>query len=828
MKRLAFNGGEISPAMSLRSDMDTYSRSCTTLTNFDVLPTGGITRRRGMRHLTPALPSPSILIPYTYSESTTYLIELAAGTLLIHDTETGAILREFHAADMLDAHWNYPDLTQVTWLQINSLLLICSPSSPVMQLKMYSDGSFDFEPFEFASPPWQSEDLQDTEATLTPTSDENTYTITYSYSDDTPDSERNTTEPGDALRFSYYTQQQEAYERAASIKDGLAACTAITPASAYAPGDKLAWEEEPQYEYYICTQDWTGSKDYTPGFDSPANYKDNFCIAESLTGFESIPPITALNSGNTYSRGAKIAIRSGYWRLYTCIRPFNGSSDYTSGCTNPADYPRHFCSGIPIGPALPCGGKWQFFCSGTWHGSYDIRRNHGTGALTEAWEHLGESKSSIGDAANNIITGDEEEEESWLRLYLTSIRYQGATPGASLPSDYCGNRLITYPYRHSMQLTAQNDGLLEDTSPITIPLKSPITSADWSPGAFSARYGYPRLACLHESRLIFAATASQPQTIWMSRTNDINNFTTGDLDTSGLLLEMQTTTQAAICWMTSVYDDILLGTEDAEWRIISANGGTLTAATAKITRQDHIGSAHQPAILADNGVIYCARGSSRVYEYAYNYEINGYRSKDLTIFADHIAEQAGGIISGAILAKPYSAIVFATRSGDLLRMSYNTMHNVNAWHRYKTQGFIESVCTLTHGKGADRLYLITRRTGPNSTTQRSIEVIDDASPYTDGETGLSYTSAMETTALSLPDSNDTKLHTSTLQIYILGDLPATALTLSTGEPFRPIDRTGTLTTGWHNLTAPGGWRYAPTLSLRITGPVPATILAIQA
>ena len=73
MKRLAFNGGEISPAMALRADMDVYARSCSELTNFDVAATGGISRRRGMRHVDEAMEGYSRLIPYTYSGEIVYL-----------------------------------------------------------------------------------------------------------------------------------------------------------------------------------------------------------------------------------------------------------------------------------------------------------------------------------------------------------------------------------------------------------------------------------------------------------------------------------------------------------------------------------------------------------------------------------------------------------------------------------------------------------------------------------------------------------------------------------------------------------------------------------
>ncbi len=826
MKRLAFNGGEISPQMALRSDMDVYARSCSTLTNFDVFPTGGISRRRGMRYFADALPS-SILIPFKYNESLVYLVEIAPSKIRIWEPNEK---RQIIPASSGDLSFSFSDLSSISFLQINSILLICSPSTPVLQLKMTGIDSFNLSLFQFKCPPWQTEDFQDDEITLTPWAGENIYAASFDSSSVDPSVDPSDHSYGDSLRVSFVTPHREAFEKAASLKANIiVADSAISRYSSFSLGQKIAWQESPQYEYYICTNDWKGETDFTQGFISPSNYSENFLIAEDLTGFDSVKPITELTADTNLNKGDKVIIRSGLWSLFYCIRPFSGSSDFQSGCISPADYPYFFTRGIPVGDAIPCGGSWKFTCSGTWHGSYEVRRNYTTGELTEEWESRGISESPLGAPSNNFITGDESDDECYLRLFITSVKFvRESDPAAAWPADFCACKLVVPPYLHHMQLSVLADGFLEDVSPIIIPLSSPISTKDWSYAAFSAAYGYPALATIHQSRLFFASTPSQPQTIWASRTNDLNNFSTGDLDTSALFLEMQTTTQASICWITSLRNDLLIGTEDAEWIVSPSEGSTLTAKTARITRQGHIGSSHQPAILADNGVIYCARGSSRIYEFAYNYEVNGYQSKDLTIFADHIATASGGITSGSMLKKPYCALIFTTSSGDLIRMSYNTMHNINAWHRYTTNGFVQSVCAISSLNSSDRLFLITLRPNLSGNYSRCIEVIDDDSPFSDGLASFDYTSTMSTTAFSIPDRNDPKIHTSPIQLYIGEDIPASALTISTGQAFHKLDRTGTLSTGWHNLTAPADWQFSPSFSLAVSGPFPATFLAIQA
>lgn len=829
MKRLAFNGGEISPAMALRSDMDVAPRSCSLVTNWNIHATGGISRRRGMRHLSTTQEPASRLIPYIYSADQTALIEIAPSSLLIRDPSSAAVIASFSPSD--DSPWQYPDLSKITWLQINALLLILSPDSPIMQLERDSSGSWSFSPFTFVSPPWQTEDFRDIELTLTP--DGSVYRPSYapveSADDDDPAEilpEDTQAATGDILRASYYTPRTEAFAKAASASAGLSLLTALTSSSSFPVGSKLAWQdpEDSIDQFYICTADWSGSNDFTPGYITPANYPDNFDRADSSDGFDPSAAITELSSGKAFKKGDKIVFRAGYYDLFYCIRPFNGSSDFRSS-TNPADYPRHFTRGIPIGNPIPSGGKWQFYCSGTWYGTYEIRRNYESGALTEQWEHLGESISSIGASANNLISGNEEDDECFLRLFLTQLRITSpSNPAAGWPPDYCQNRLIVQSYRRNMQLTVLADGTLQDTSPIITPLTSPITTTDWSWCAFNSRFGFPSLATLHESRLVLAATSTQPQTIWFSRSDDLNNFTTGDLDSSGIHLTMNTSTQAPICWMLSRREVIMLGTMDAEWIIKPSTGGAgLTPQNARNYNQGNNGSMPIPAISGSDRVLYTERGGGRIYEYGYHYQSDSYSSTDLTIFADHIATGELGITGGTILTKPYTAVIFTTNSGNLLLCTYNTFHNVHAWHRYSTQGSVQSVAVLPNGTGSDRLFLITLRD-----SSRRIEIIDDTTDtYLDGLEQFPYTSTLETTAFSAPDADDRKTHTSTVEAYFLAPTPPPAsLQFSTGGPYKPNDR-HTITPGWNQFTASANWRPMPYIGIQCTGNHPCTILAMQ-
>lgn len=79
--RTCFNGGEQSPELAARCDLDAYMRGCRVLENWVVSQMGGVKRRRGMRYFADALSEHSRLVPYVYSyadaDGLRFLVEIA-------------------------------------------------------------------------------------------------------------------------------------------------------------------------------------------------------------------------------------------------------------------------------------------------------------------------------------------------------------------------------------------------------------------------------------------------------------------------------------------------------------------------------------------------------------------------------------------------------------------------------------------------------------------------------------------------------------------------------------------------------------------------------
>lgn len=346
----------------------------------------------------------------------------------------------------------------------------------------------------------------------------------------------------------------------------------------------------------------------------------------------------------------------------------------------------------------------------------------------------------------------------------------------------------------------------------------------WSFAAFRGVYGFPSLVDVFQQRLVLAATQAQPQTVWLSKTDDLNSFEVGKQDDSALALTLSTTTQNRICWLMAQSSRLLLGTADAEWAV-SGGQGVMTYANARADSHGFVGSSDVPALMATDKVLYVERGGGRVYQYGYDYESDGFVSRDLTVFADHVLADGGGCRGVAFVRKPEPRAVFVRRDGALALMTYNSMHQVHAWHRYTTEGVFEGVAVLPNGDQADLLFaLVEREDG------RFIEVLAPGNEFQDPG-GRDFVSVLETNALISLEAAGRRQHSGGVMFFFGSDALVDGVEVSIdGTRWDVLDRSPSsfLTKGWHSLVSDGCWNYDSMVGIRVSGNRDFNLLAIQA
>ena len=807
----------MSAELAARADLDAYMRGCQKLENWELSQMGGVKRRRGMRKFADCADG-SLLLPFIYSysgEGNRFLVVVEPYLIRILGMD-GSEKARFTTTFQPSA---------VRYLQINALMLFTTADNPPMALEVDDEMRWSYHEYEIKEHAWRHEN-EKRDSFVSVTKGLHGYLVEFDEDGEEDEGETEVFQEGDEIRVSFWTEQEEARAGADEILKDVRVVKQVVACN---PGDKVAILSETTLSYWVCTQDWHDV--YVEGLEDPEDYPDNFGKAYAVESFSGVPEVTSVHdvTNGNIDKGKKFAMKSGYWEYYTCVKEFT-AWDVVEGANSFADYPGHFIRGIAIGDALPCRGTWNFYCSGLWYGSYEVRKNYESSDLAGEWETCGISFSRLGEGSNEQLTGDESDEECYLRLFITRSKYRSNELRSGFPPEICGNRLIVPGYRHDMRLRYK--GLDEDTgediydyaNKVQVDWEGRRRSDNWSWMAWSQRYGYPVVAAVCQQRLCFAGTHDQPQTVWMSRTDDINNFATGDSDDSSIVRTFYSSSQNPICWMKESRNQLIVGTAEAEWTVGSYNAA-MTPSTSPITRHSMTGSMDGEVVVqAAEKVLFVERGSGRVYEWGYSFDIDGYRAKDLTVLAPHVLRDHGGAVQATLLRKPDTVAVYALADGQIALCTYNNFQEVNAWHRWTTDGKVKSVCAMPDGERSDRLFLVVERSG-----KERIEVVDEDSEYVD-DSFRAYISELVTNALNNPLEELVKLQPKRPIMVKLGEeCTRKYLEIAVeGAEYTQIAKEAlVLEAGWNQLLPENTWTFENAVGLRFTGREGCHILALQ-
>ena len=116
--KTSFAAGEVAPELLGRPDLRAWGNGARRLRNVFIQPTGGLTRRPGLRHVA-MLPGPARLIAFEFNTEQTYLLVLTEGALRVF-VEDGQVAQ-------LAGPWTAAMLPQLAYTQSADTLLLCHP-----------------------------------------------------------------------------------------------------------------------------------------------------------------------------------------------------------------------------------------------------------------------------------------------------------------------------------------------------------------------------------------------------------------------------------------------------------------------------------------------------------------------------------------------------------------------------------------------------------------------------------------------------------------------------------------------------------------------------
>lgn len=305
---------------------------------------------------------------------------------------------------------------------------------------------------------------------------------------------------------------------------------------------------------------------------------------------------------------------------------------------------------------------------------------------------------------------------------------------------------IVSPYSEEhldqLQFTQSNDVLFIDHPAITPRELTRTGHAAWSLTETSftsapASWGSgsrPRAVFFHDQRLGHCGPPGEPGEVALSKSADIDNFTTGTSDEDAVIYYLYSDDVQQIVWGKSI-GALVIGTVGGVFRLTGGENGITPTSISANMDISHGCEAILPVRIG-SVLIYVQSGKRKVRQISYSWESDKLISQNLNRLCEHIT--LGGILELAYQQEPHS-IVWARRGdGVLLAMTYLPQEEVIGWARHITDGIVESIACIPTADGSeDELWAAIKRT-IDGEEFRYIEYLD---PNIMVDSGLTYSGA---------------------------------------------------------------------------------------
>lgn len=312
-----------------------------------------------------------------------------------------------------------------------------------------------------------------------------------------------------------------------------------------------------------------------------------------------------------------------------------------------------------------------------------------------------------------------------------------ATTGTIRPSHlegavYDGDTGVQWEYRDAgygiiRMDTYNNVSIAVGTIQLRLPesVVAPGSTANWARDLFSETNGYPEHVCFFRNRLVLV----KGQTLAFSVVEDYENFSRRDTaglltDDMGIVATISTDTASEVQWITPTSNGLLLGTSSGEMLCSElSQADVFSANNIRIETQTTFGSRSIQPVRYKDAAIFIQRSGRRVRQIGYSWDVNGFRSADLSSYNPTIC--AAGITDMAYQQEPWSTVWMVRSDGVLVGMTLDIDQQVTAFsrHIFGGSGIVEAIGTIpAPDNDRDDLYLIVRRTIDGNTV-RYVEVL---------------------------------------------------------------------------------------------------------
>jgi hypothetical protein len=253
-------------------------------------------------------------------------------------------------------------------------------------------------------------------------------------------------------------------------------------------------------------------------------------------------------------------------------------------------------------------------------------------------------------------------------------------------------------------------------------------TTSWMMGAWSDTTGWPLIPTFHSGRFAWAFTTDNPNTFWLSRSDNFNDhrpFDDDDVVVDSHALSGNTATDQvnAIRWIVSAAPGLLIGTSRAEFVFRPAStASSLSPSNREVVLQTNRGSAADvnPSKVG-HLVLFIQRGGKVLRQATFNFDVDGVTAQNISILSEHLLKK--GITETAYQQNDDSLLWMLRSDGKLICITHEQDQDMRSFHQHGLggAGIVESIISIPVGP-IDQVWAVVRRT-INGATKRYVEYL---------------------------------------------------------------------------------------------------------
>lgn len=297
------------------------------------------------------------------------------------------------------------------------------------------------------------------------------------------------------------------------------------------------------------------------------------------------------------------------------------------------------------------------------------------------------------------------------------------------------------------------------TALVLVTFEDTNASTGWSFASWSERFGWPRVVCYYQERLVYFGTFSEPNGFWASRQFNLadmrqlhylqdspNTVTNDDPFSGNIAAEGET---AELAWAASGRT-LAVGAASREFIIYGPDPATAWGPlNFAFNAETAYGGKRRMPVRLDSAILFLQWSGQRIREFLYNDTEDAYKSDDIMVNAEHIHRRVldnvdQSTIFSSFLPPEVEQMVFQNsdnpvlwcidRNGGLFGITRDKAKGVNAFHYHELGGefvegsesrppIVKSVCVVPSPDGVHSdVYLAVWRTlgGESEITQQRL------------------------------------------------------------------------------------------------------------